>query len=110
MTAPKPMDPKRLDEVREIAEHPSPRQLIETALVRELVDDRDCQTARADEWERKAVTVGADGLAEVERLRAALRHIANGNIAPSMHFAERILAGDSVQDAHAKAKARLGHG
>lgn len=47
---------------------------------------------------------------EADRFRDALRHIAIGNIAPSMFFAERILAGDSLEQAHAAAKARLGHG
>lgn len=45
---PKPMGRERLAEVREIAEHPSPRQLVETALIRELVDDRERQAQKLD--------------------------------------------------------------
>lgn len=49
----KPISPERLAEIQAIAEHPSPRQLVETALVRELVDDRERQVRRADAAERE---------------------------------------------------------
>jgi hypothetical protein len=38
--------------------------------------------------------------AEVDRLRAALEHIAVGNLSPCITFAERILAGASIEEAH----------
>lgn len=41
-------------------------------------------------------------MAEIARLRAALEHIAKGNLSPCITFAERILAGDSLDEAHRK--------
>lgn len=41
--------------------------------------------------------------ADANRLRAALEHIAAGNISPSIEFARAVLAGATVEEAHAAA-------
>lgn len=66
-TEAKPMDPERLADVRRwIAGGwtPLPRET-----EAELLADRDYQAQRAEEWERKAVGLGADALAETVRLK-----------------------------------------
>lgn len=40
------------------------------------------------------------------RYRAALEHIAAGNISPAMTFAKKVLAGLSVEEAHRAARKR----
>jgi hypothetical protein len=43
----------------------------------------------------------------LERYKAALSHIATGGISPSIGFAKRILAGETVIDAHKAEAARM---
>lgn len=48
--------------------------------------------------------------AEADRLRHALEHIAAGNISPSIDFARAVLAGATVEEAHAAAAAAQDRG
>lgn len=44
---------------------------------------------------------------DLDRLRAALRHIADYNVSPAILFAEHVLAGDEVAVAHRKNRAKV---
>jgi hypothetical protein len=46
-------------------------------------------------------------LAENDRLRGALQHIADGNISPSIRFARLVLDGATVKDAHRQERERM---
>ena len=61
----------------------------------------ECERCGSTDYEE---TIGCDGCVEltkeVQRLTRAIKHIAEGSISPSIGFAQRILEGMNVREAH----------
>jgi hypothetical protein len=61
----------------------------------------ECERCGSTDYEQSIECEGCAALSkEVERLTRAIKHIAAGNISPSIGFAKRILEGMTVKEAH----------